>query len=145
MLHLVLLASTKTGKMILLNSEPTHGEDPCYVELGNGFALTANYSGGTMSYFPLLLNGEVGPNYALLKALKTLPTLGVSICPTFIAQRLPTMAIYLPPTSVVIKFLLIRSTRQRKDRSTRYCCKNRRTLGTSPSYFLEEWRTCLPY
>lgn len=66
----------KTGKMILLNSEPTHGEDPCYVELGNGFALTANYSGGTMSYFPLLLNGEVGPNYALFKGTKNVTDLG---------------------------------------------------------------------
>ena len=40
-----------TGKMSLINSMPTGGEDPCYVETDGKMVLTANYSGGSISEF----------------------------------------------------------------------------------------------
>lgn len=40
-----------TGKMTLINSMPTGGGDPCYVETDGKMVLTANYSGGSISEF----------------------------------------------------------------------------------------------
>ena len=45
------------GGMHLLDSEPTDGADPCYVAVKGGIALTANYSGGSMSVFHLREGG----------------------------------------------------------------------------------------
>lgn len=47
----------KTGELRLLNTVPTFGEDPCYVATNGREVLTANYSGGTMSVFPLRKDG----------------------------------------------------------------------------------------
>ena len=44
---------TKGGGMRLIDTAPTEGEDPCYVATNDGIALTANYSGGSMSVFQL--------------------------------------------------------------------------------------------
>ena len=41
------------GSMRLIDSVPTEGEDPCYVATNGEIALTANYSGGSMSVFRL--------------------------------------------------------------------------------------------
>lgn len=48
----------------LLNSEPTAGPDPCYVSVNpdNRFAVTADYSGGSISVFPILHNGRLAPH-----------------------------------------------------------------------------------
>ncbi len=43
----------KGGSMKLLNTEPTAGKAPCYVAVNGKTALTANYSGGSMSVFQL--------------------------------------------------------------------------------------------
>jgi len=50
-----------TGRMRLLNTQPTHGEDPCHVATNGHIVLTANYSGGSMSVFPLASNGRLLP------------------------------------------------------------------------------------
>ncbi len=45
------------GGMQLLDTKPTEGGDPCYVATRGQTALTANYSGGSMSVFSLSQNG----------------------------------------------------------------------------------------
>ncbi len=47
----------KNGRMRLLDTQPTEGADPCYVAVNGGIALTANYSGGSMSVFQLSQHG----------------------------------------------------------------------------------------
>ena len=44
---------TGDGSMRLVDTTPTGGEDPCYVATNGSLALTANYSGGSMSVFRL--------------------------------------------------------------------------------------------
>ena len=44
---------TENGGMHLIDTAPTEGQDPCYVAVKDGLALTANYSGGSMSVFRL--------------------------------------------------------------------------------------------
>lgn len=51
----------KTGTLRLLNTERTHGADPCYVATNGNEVLTANYSGGSMSVFPINKNGTLQP------------------------------------------------------------------------------------
>jgi 6-phosphogluconolactonase (cycloisomerase 2 family) len=50
----------KSGHLTLLNRRPTCGADPCYVATNGKTLLTANYSGGSMSVFPLEQDGSVG-------------------------------------------------------------------------------------
>ncbi len=50
-----------TGRMKLQGSFPTKGEDPCYVETNGNLLLTANYTGGSMSVFPLNVDGSLSP------------------------------------------------------------------------------------
>jgi len=45
------------GCMRLIDTEPTMGADPCYVAVDGDIALTANYSGGSMSVFELTQDG----------------------------------------------------------------------------------------
>ena len=47
----------KNGKMQLLETVLTQGADPCYVASNGRFAVTANYSGGSMSVFGLSQKG----------------------------------------------------------------------------------------
>lgn len=49
----------ETGELRLLNTVPTLGADPCYVATNGREVLTANYSGGTMSVFPLQKDGTL--------------------------------------------------------------------------------------
>lgn len=51
-----------TANFTLLNSEPTAGADPCFVSVApdGRFAVTADYSGGSVSVFPILADGKLG-------------------------------------------------------------------------------------
>lgn len=49
------------GTLRLLNSRKTEGADPCYVATDGKKVLTANYSGGSMSVFPLRPDGSLAP------------------------------------------------------------------------------------
>ena len=49
----------KKGTLTLLNKQRTKGEDPCYVATDGKKVLTANYSGGTMSVFPIRYDGSL--------------------------------------------------------------------------------------
>lgn len=51
-----------TESFALLNSEPTAGADPCFVSVApdGRFAITADYSGGSVSVFPILSDGKLG-------------------------------------------------------------------------------------
>mgnify|MGYP001682759612 FL=1 len=48
-----------TGKMTFLNKYRTGGADPCFVDVTDSMAITANYSGGSMSVFPILKDGSL--------------------------------------------------------------------------------------
>ena len=51
-----------TGKMTMLGEpQPTVGGSPCHVATDGKIAVTANFGGGTMSVFPLLADGSLGP------------------------------------------------------------------------------------
>lgn len=41
------------GTLQLLNSQQTGGEDPCYIIASGNNVITANYSGGSISVFPI--------------------------------------------------------------------------------------------
>lgn len=58
-LHAVSFAPS-SGMMTPVNSVPTLGADPCYVETNGRVALTANYTGGSMSVFPIHSDGSLG-------------------------------------------------------------------------------------
>ena len=47
------------GTLRLLNSRKTEGADPCYVATDGKRVVTANYSGGSMSVFPLQSDGSL--------------------------------------------------------------------------------------
>ncbi|HUE99933.1 MAG TPA: lactonase family protein [Anaerolineales bacterium] len=51
-----------SGRLNLVNSVSSHGEDPCYisVEQKGRFALVANYSSGSVAMFPLQADGRLG-------------------------------------------------------------------------------------
>jgi 6-phosphogluconolactonase (cycloisomerase 2 family) len=53
----------QTGLLTMLNRQPTNSADPCYINTDrNGkFVATANYSGGTISVFPLCADGTLQP------------------------------------------------------------------------------------
>ena len=63
----------ETGVLRLLNTERTLGADPCYVATNGQEVLTANYSGGTMSVFPLRSNGMLEPVDTLFEGTATGP------------------------------------------------------------------------
>jgi 6-phosphogluconolactonase len=51
-----------TGALKLINSQPTHGESPCYVSLdpAGKWVLVANYSSGSVTVLPLGEDGRLG-------------------------------------------------------------------------------------
>ena len=56
-------AIDKTGKLNLLNQQPSMGADPCYltVDSKRTSLLVANYTGGNVALLPILKNGTLGP------------------------------------------------------------------------------------
>lgn len=48
-----------SGKLTSINTELTFGEDPCYVATNGKIAVTANYTGGSMTVFPLRADGGI--------------------------------------------------------------------------------------
>lgn len=49
------------GSFKLLNSQKTGGEDPCYIITNGKHVITANYSGGSISVFPIAKDGSLLP------------------------------------------------------------------------------------
>ena len=49
------------GTLELLNSQQTGGEDPCYIIASGNNVITANYSGGSISVFPIAKDGSLLP------------------------------------------------------------------------------------
>ena len=50
-----------TGKLAYINTELTFGEDPCYIGTNGKIAVTANYTGGSMTVFPIAPDGSLQP------------------------------------------------------------------------------------
>lgn len=63
----------ETGSLKLLNKQQTFGADPCYVATNGKEVLTANYTGGSMSVFPLRADGSVEPVDTLFEGSATGP------------------------------------------------------------------------
>ena len=59
----------QTGKLTLLNAQQTGSSGPCYISVSNSdrFVVTANYSGGSASVFPLTTDGSLQPVAKLLE------------------------------------------------------------------------------
>jgi 6-phosphogluconolactonase (cycloisomerase 2 family) len=53
----------ENGRLNRINTQPTLGGAPCYITLNPSSTalITANYSGGNLSVFPLNPDGEIGP------------------------------------------------------------------------------------
>lgn len=49
------------GSIEALNFQPGCGADPCNIIIAGGSVLTSDYSGGSLSSFPLLSDGSIGP------------------------------------------------------------------------------------
>ena len=55
------------GTLKLLNSQKTGGEDPCYIITNGNNVITANYSGGSISVFPIAKDGSLLPSSDIIK------------------------------------------------------------------------------
>lgn len=53
----------KTGRLTFINKQPTGGSNPVYIALHNSgkWATTANYTGGSITVFPIQSNGSFQP------------------------------------------------------------------------------------
>lgn len=49
------------GTFRMLNSQKTAGEDPCYIITNGNNVITANYTGGSISVFPIAKDGSLLP------------------------------------------------------------------------------------
>jgi 6-phosphogluconolactonase len=51
-----------SGKLTLLNSQPTHGQHPCHILLDQTgrWAFASNYTGGSLTIFPVEADGRLG-------------------------------------------------------------------------------------
>jgi 6-phosphogluconolactonase len=60
---------SRTYALELLNHQHTHGAHPCYVSIDHTGRrlLVANYSGGSVSVFPIGANGALGPATAVVQ------------------------------------------------------------------------------
>jgi 6-phosphogluconolactonase len=58
-----------TGKLTLLNEVASKGADPCYITLDKTgkYVLVANYTGGSISVFPVLEDGRLGEATAFVQ------------------------------------------------------------------------------
>ena len=56
-----------SGHLTFVNKQLTGGGDPCYVETNGQIALTANYTRGSMSVFPLMPDGALGQRVNLFE------------------------------------------------------------------------------
>ena len=52
----------KTGELNFINKQETSGDHPCYVTIdkNNKWLFTANYTGGSLSAFPIKADGSIG-------------------------------------------------------------------------------------
>jgi 6-phosphogluconolactonase len=59
----------KSGKLSLLNTLPSQGEDPCHLSFDKTgkFLLIANYTSGTVAVFPIQSDGKLGEHTAVMK------------------------------------------------------------------------------
>jgi 6-phosphogluconolactonase len=59
----------KSGKLTQLNQAPSGGADPCYVSFDQTgrYLLVANYTGGSVSTFPIAPDGRIGPASAFVQ------------------------------------------------------------------------------
>lgn len=48
------------GQFTIIDHQVTNGKAPCYIATNGEIVLTANYSSGTLSLFPILSNGGLG-------------------------------------------------------------------------------------
>lgn len=55
------------GTFRVLNTQKTNGEDPCYIITNGKNVVTANYSGGSISVFPIAKDGSLLPASEVLK------------------------------------------------------------------------------
>ena len=55
------------GTLELLNSQQTGGEDPCYIIANENNVITANYSGGSISVFPIAKDGSLLPTSDIIQ------------------------------------------------------------------------------
>ncbi|WP_195408357.1 lactonase family protein [Bacteroides congonensis] len=55
------------GTFKWLNSQKTGGEDPCYIITNGKNVITANYSGGSISVFPIAKDGTLLPASDIIK------------------------------------------------------------------------------
>lgn len=55
------------GTFRLLNTQQTGGEDPCYIITNGKNVITANYSGGSISVFPIAKDGSLLPASEIVK------------------------------------------------------------------------------
>jgi len=58
-----------TGKLTFLNEVPTRGADPCYITVDKTgkYVLVANYTGGSVTVFPVLADGKLGEASAFVQ------------------------------------------------------------------------------
>jgi len=59
----------KSGKLVQLNQVASGGADPCYVSFDQSgkYLLVANYTGGSVSTFPIAADGHIGPAAAIVQ------------------------------------------------------------------------------
>jgi 6-phosphogluconolactonase len=59
----------KSGKLTQLNQVPSGGADPCYVSFDQTgkYLLVANYTGGSVSTFPIAADGRIGAASAFVQ------------------------------------------------------------------------------
>jgi 6-phosphogluconolactonase len=58
-----------SGKLTLLNQVASGGADPCYISVDKAgkFVLVANYTGGSIAVFPILVDGKLGEKSAFIQ------------------------------------------------------------------------------
>lgn len=57
----------ENGRPIRTSVQPTLGSDPCHLVRANGQLIVANYTSGSISRFPVLPDGRIGPMLPLIE------------------------------------------------------------------------------